>query len=151
MHIICKAYHLHAHHMRGIFRDGQGCFQNMQGVLLCNALHHPATPCNTLQHTATHCNTLQHNTTHCYQFTERVALHTLCTHTLLNLKVGRTGLFCRSLSMDTGLFCRSDTHTSTPGAVAMTLIKDGKDAQDASSCRSLSAKEPLIIRLFCGK
>jgi len=30
-------------------------------------------------------------------------------------------------------------------------IQGGKYAQDALSCRSLSAKEPLIIRLCCGK
>jgi len=26
-----------------------------------------------------------------------------------------------------------------------------EDAEDASSCRSLSAKKPLIFGLFCGK
>jgi len=31
------------------------------------------------------------------------------------------------------------------------LIPGGEDAQDALSCRSLSAKEPLIIGLFCRK
>jgi len=30
-------------------------------------------------------------------------------------------------------------------------IQGGKDAEDAISCRSLSAKEPLIMGLFCGK
>jgi len=30
-------------------------------------------------------------------------------------------------------------------------IQVGEDAQDAFSCKSLSAKEPLIIGLFCGK
>jgi len=30
-------------------------------------------------------------------------------------------------------------------------VKGGEGAQDAWSCRSLAGKEPLIIRLFCGK
>jgi len=30
-------------------------------------------------------------------------------------------------------------------------IQCGEDAYDALSCRSLAAKEPLIIGLFCGK
>jgi len=30
-------------------------------------------------------------------------------------------------------------------------VESGEDAEDALSCRSLSAKEPLIIGLFCGK
>jgi len=30
-------------------------------------------------------------------------------------------------------------------------VQGGEDAEDASSCRSFSAKEPLIIGLFCGK
>ena len=30
-------------------------------------------------------------------------------------------------------------------------VRGGKDAQDGLSCRSLFAKEPLIIGLFCGK
>ena len=30
-------------------------------------------------------------------------------------------------------------------------VQGGEDAEDALSCRSLFAKEPLIIGLFCGK
>jgi len=30
-------------------------------------------------------------------------------------------------------------------------IQGGEDAEDALSCRSLSAKEPLNIGVFCGK
>jgi len=29
--------------------------------------------------------------------------------------------------------------------------ESGEDAEEASSCRSLSSKEPLIVGLFCGK
>ena len=35
--------------------------------------------------------------------------------------------------------------------VLLILVQGGKEAQNALSCRSLSAKEPLILRLFCGK
>jgi len=35
--------------------------------------------------------------------------------------------------------------------VCKTHIQGGEDAQNASSRRSLSAKKPLIIRIFCGK
>ena len=31
------------------------------------------------------------------------------------------------------------------------VVTGGTDAQDAVRCRSLSAKEPLIIELFCRK
>jgi len=31
------------------------------------------------------------------------------------------------------------------------MVQGGEDAQDAFSCRCLSAKKPLIIWLFCGK
>jgi len=31
------------------------------------------------------------------------------------------------------------------------MIQGGEDAQDTLSCRSFSAKRPLIIGLFCGK
>ena len=30
-------------------------------------------------------------------------------------------------------------------------VQGGEDPEDASSCRSFSAKTPLIIGLFCGK
>jgi len=30
-------------------------------------------------------------------------------------------------------------------------VESGEDALDALSCRSLFAKEPLIVGLFCGK
>ena len=35
--------------------------------------------------------------------------------------------------------------------VVRTWIPVGEDAWDASNCKSLSAKEPLIVGLFCGK
>jgi len=35
--------------------------------------------------------------------------------------------------------------------ICMHETQDGEDAQDALSCRTLSAKEPLIVGLFCGK
>jgi len=34
---------------------------------------------------------------------------------------------------------------------SLTVLMCGEDAEDALSCRSLSAKGPLIIGLFCGK
>jgi len=45
-----------------------------------------------------------------------------------------------------------DTYTKLILSICWTLmIQDGEDAVDALRCRSLSAKEPLIVRLFCGK
>jgi len=31
------------------------------------------------------------------------------------------------------------------------LVQGGEDSEDALSCRSFFAKEPLVIGLFCGK
>jgi len=31
------------------------------------------------------------------------------------------------------------------------VVQGGADTQDALSCRSFFAKEPLVIELFCGK
>ena len=31
------------------------------------------------------------------------------------------------------------------------VVQGGEDSLDALNCRSFSAQEPLIIRLFCGK
>ena len=36
-------------------------------------------------------------------------------------------------------------------ALLGTWIKGGEDSEDALSCRSCSAKEPLIVGFFCGK
>jgi len=41
----------------------------------------------------------------------------------------------------------STRHTHTYGYA----VQGGQDPQDTLTCRSLSAKEPLIIGLFCGK
>jgi len=53
------------------------------------------------------------------------------------------------------LTCASESesrpsHMQSETTVAYT-IQGGEDAEDAISCSFLSAKEPLIIRLFCGK
>ena len=39
----------------------------------------------------------------------------------------------------------TSTHTSTG------VVKSGEDPQDASGCKSFSAKEPIITGLFCRK
>jgi len=38
-----------------------------------------------------------------------------------------------------------------PRAAEALRVQGGKDAQDALICRSLSAKEPPSVGLFCGK
>ena len=44
--------------------------------------------------------------------------------------------------------------TDFPGCTpryALLRVQGGEDSQNASSCRSFFAKQPLIIGLFCGK
>ena len=43
------------------------------------------------------------------------------------------------------------SHSSSPSAWHSQVVQGGEDTYVALSCRSLSAKEPLIIGLFCRK
>ena len=74
------------------------------------------------------------------------------------------GLFCRIQSLLSGSFANETCHfkESTNRSHPITRlicrrgsyvrrIQGGEDPQDALSCRSFLAKEPLIIGLFCGK
>jgi len=84
-------------------------------------------------HPATHCSTqpLQH--VHSILCTHVTCVHT-CDHT--------------SASTHVTIVCThfiDFTHYGHP------VLQGGEDPQDALSCRAFSAKEPLIIRLFCGK
>ena len=45
---------------------------------------------------------------------------------------------------DTHVYVYMDAHF-------MLRMQGGEDAKDASTCRSLSANEPIITGLFCGK
>jgi len=92
-------------------------------VWYCSTLQRTTTHCNTLQHVSTHCDTLQHNTT---------------------IKVVDVFDVCLICSL-AGFFL---TKTKWPLHFAST---GWRRCQDDLSCRSLSAKKPLISGLFCGK
>jgi len=87
--------------------------------------------------------------------------YVLCnmTNTYVN-EAYHTYVFCNTThmySVISHLHIRHITHTNESfthtncKVTHMKALQSGKDATDALSCRSLSAKEPLIIWLFSGK
>jgi len=145
----------------------------MGHVTLCTQIckrKHTATHCNTLQHTATHCNTLQR--TACHTLHANVQTARLCS------RMGHVTHVNTSYGICTNKSCHfTHTYNSAMSHVQMSNVvshvsmshgggtqdtkylfmkvsgevRDGKDPSDASSCKSIFAKEPWIIGLFCGK
>ena len=145
----------------------------------CNTLQQQssddtATHCNTLQHTATHCNTLQQvcdmicrkcdNMYPCVTNTcvavccsvlqcHQIKLHIRQAMPLVCCSVLQCVAVCCSVLQHVAVCCSviesSYTYDFMPPLGYMR--QGGEDAEDAWNCRSLSAKEPLILGLFCGK
>jgi len=113
-----------------------------------NTLHHTATHGNTLQHTAIHCSKLQHTATHCntLQHTAKhynTLQHTATCHTTLK----HTAAHWNTLQHTT---MRRNTKQHTTGCrrcIGCLKLR----VSFCKRCRSLSAKEPLIIGLYCRK
>ena len=67
-----------------------------------------------------------------YQF--RFVLHHLCVCAYTHVHI------CIYVCIDVYMYIHADYR-----------VQGGEDSKDALSCRSIFAKEPLIIGLFCGK
>jgi len=61
-----------------------------------------------------------------------------------------SGLFPQKSPINSGFFTKRDLQL-TASYMHSHALESGEDAEDAVSCGSLSAKEPLIIEQFCGK
>jgi len=139
--------------------------ENVHTATRCNSLQHVAIRCNTLQHVATRYNTLQLTATHCNTppgalVHEQEVLHSLVAG-LISCKT-RMALALESAprthalplpahipvgadEMNAG---DSDDDVAWVSHYPILILQNGEDAQDALDCRSLPAKEPLIIGLF---
>jgi len=59
---------------------------------------------------------------------------------------------CVSMRVVVSLLLNTLCHIIAGGKDTLSpILQGGQDSQDALSCRSFFAKEPLIIGLFCGK
>jgi len=89
---------------------------------------------------------------------ERVASHRQTSHFTLTTvsRMSRSTLTNGSFHTDKCVTNKprdtnDDCVTNESFHIDECVLQDGQNAYDALSCTSLSAKEPLIIGLFCGK
>jgi len=115
-------------------------------VCMCNVY----VQCTYTQYTMCMCNVYRHNT-------QCVSVHMWPHNTqCVTVHMWPHNTQCVSVHVTTQYTMRHSTHVTTQYTMCMCNvyrshpIQGGEDPQDALSCRSISAKEPLFIGLFCG-